>query len=173
MIYKDYALFKQVKQAYKCSLKTFINTPEWHTSSELNNETKTKYISGSGLYQPILSLRLKLTNKIPSCYLMHCASATWEFQERTVDQYEKEWFRGKGVCQMLRYSETITKKVKKVCKIFLSAICAMDIEEYKKVITFFLLASLIPFALVVHQKSPAAKAIKAQVCLAINQTTLL
>ena len=104
---------------------------------------------------------------------MHCTSATWEFQERTVDQHEKKWFRGKDVCQILRYRETITKKVKKVCKTFPSAICSMDIEEYKKAITFFLLASLIPFALAVHQISPAAKTVKAQVCLAINQTTLL
>ena len=82
---------------------------------------------------------------------MHCTRATWEFQERTVDQHEKEWFRGKDVCQILRHREAITKKVKKACKIFLGAICAIDIEEYKKTVTFFLLPSSIPFALAVHQ----------------------
>ena len=67
VIYKGDALFKKVKQAYKYSLKTLINTPEQQTSSELNNETKAEYISRTGF-----SFRLKLADKIHLCYLMHC-----------------------------------------------------------------------------------------------------
>ena len=69
VIHKGNALFKQIKQAYKCSLKTLIDTPEQHTSSELNNETKAVYISRPGLYQLIFSLKLKLADKIHSCCL--------------------------------------------------------------------------------------------------------
>ena len=81
------------------------------------------------------------------------SSATCEFQGRGVDQHGKGWFRDRDVCQILRYREAITKKVKDADKISLGAICAMDIEEdlyHKKTITFFLLAFAIPFVLAIH-----------------------
>ena len=78
---------------YKCSLKTVIDTPELHTFSELNNNTKA-------VYHFIFSSRLKLANKIHLCYL------TWEFQGKGVDQHEKEWFCAKEVCKALEYGKT-------------------------------------------------------------------
>ena len=92
MIYKSDAVFKQVKQTYKCSLKTFIDTPERHTSSELNNETKAVYISGPGLYQLMFSLRLKLADKISSCYLMHCPVLHGNFREEELINMGKSGF---------------------------------------------------------------------------------
>ena len=81
-------------------------------------------------------------------------SATWKFQGRGVDQHGKEWFCDRDVCQILRYREAITKKVKEAYKILLGAVCAMDIEDdlyHKKTINFFLLASSINFVLAIHQ----------------------
>ena len=75
-------LLDQVQQMCKCSLKTLINTPEQHTFSELNNETKAVYISEPGLYQLIFSLRLKLADQIPSCYLMHSPVLHGDFTEK-------------------------------------------------------------------------------------------
>ena len=97
MIYKVDALFKQVKKAYKCSLKTLNDTPEQHTSSELNKETKAVYISGSGLYQLIFSSRLKVVDKIPSCYLMHCPVLHGNFREEELISIRKSGFVA-GTC---------------------------------------------------------------------------
>ena len=90
--YTNNALFKQVKQAYKCSLKTLIDTPEQHTSPELNNETKAVYISKPGLYQLIFSSRLKLADEIPSCYLMHCPMLHGNFREEESISMRKSGF---------------------------------------------------------------------------------
>ena len=76
---------------YKCSLKTLIDTPEQHTFSELNKETKAVYISEPGLYQLVFSSRLKLAG------LMHCSVLHGNFRE------EEKWFRGRGVCSALEY----------------------------------------------------------------------
>ena len=86
VIYKGNALFKQKKQVYKCSLKILINTPERHTSSELNDETKAVYISRPGLYQLIFSSRVKLADKIHSCYLHG------NFREEELISMEKSGF---------------------------------------------------------------------------------
>ena len=66
---------------YKCYRKTLINTAKQHTSSELNNETKAVYIFELGLYHLIFSSRLKVADKIPSCYLMHCPVLHGNFRE--------------------------------------------------------------------------------------------
>ena len=76
--------------------------------------------------------------------------ATWEFQGRGVDQHGKEWLCGKEVCQMLRYrEEKISQKI--LYKISQGALCTMDIEDHKKTIPFFLLASSIPSASTIRQ----------------------
>ena len=92
VIYKGVALFKQVKEMYKCSLKTLICTPEQHTSSELNNKTKAVYISKPDLYKLIFLSRLKLTDKIPSCYLMHCPVLHGNFREEELISMGKSDF---------------------------------------------------------------------------------
>ena len=92
MIYKGDAVFKQVKQTYKYSLETLIDTPERHTSSQRNNETKAAYISGPGLYQLIFSLRLKLAEKNSSCYFMHCSVLHENFREDELTNMGKRGF---------------------------------------------------------------------------------
>ena len=86
MIYKGDALFKQVKQVYKCSLKTLIDTPEQHTSSELNNDNKAVYIFEPGLYQLLFS------EKIPSCYLIHYAVLHGKFRKNELIVMRKSGF---------------------------------------------------------------------------------
>ena len=58
------------------------------------------------------------------------------------------------MCQILRYREAIRKKVKEAYKISLGAILVMDIEDHKKTISFFLLASSIPFVLAIPLAIP-------------------
>ena len=76
--YKGEALFKQIKQACKSLLGKLCAE---RAKPESYHEGKAVYISELGLYQLIFSLRLKLADKIHSCYLVHCPVLHGNFME--------------------------------------------------------------------------------------------